>query len=40
MEVTKALLPRDVFGDALPWVIVVIVVVAGVAFASGYLVAD
>ncbi len=40
MQLTKTLLPRDVWGDALPWVIVVIVVVAGVAFASGYLVAD
>ena len=40
MQVTQTLLQRDVFGDALPWVIVVIVVVAGVAFASGYLVAD
>jgi hypothetical protein len=27
---------RDVFGGALPWVIAVVVVVAGAAFAGGY----
>ena len=39
-RLTMKLAQRDVFGEALPWVILVFVIVAGGMFATGYWAAN
>jgi len=40
LKLTRRLVQRDIFGDAFPWVILTLVVVAAGGFVAGYLIAD